>query len=68
MVYLKKDEKLDVHEHPIETLIIICNGSGRMLGDLEKIFMKVMSSPFDEVLNMDLLVVEKMVIGPLASA
>lgn len=35
-VYLKKDEKLDVHEHPIETLIIICNGSGKMIGDLEK--------------------------------
>lgn len=35
-VYLNKDEQLDVHEHPIETLIIICKGSGKMIGDLEK--------------------------------
>ncbi len=35
-VYLNKDEKLDAHEHPIETLIIICKGSGKMFGDLER--------------------------------
>ena len=35
-VHLKKDEVLETHEHPIETMIIMCKGTGKMHGDLEK--------------------------------
>lgn len=35
-VHLKNGETLETHEHPIETMIIMCKGTGKMHGDLEK--------------------------------
>lgn len=34
-VHLAPGEQLDPHQHPIETMIVMCHGTGRMLGDLE---------------------------------
>src|SRR3954452_16048991 len=34
-VHLGPGEQLDPHEHPIESMIVMCHGRGRILGDLE---------------------------------
>jgi quercetin dioxygenase-like cupin family protein len=34
-VHLEPGEELDVHDHPIESMIVVCRGTGRMVGDLE---------------------------------
>lgn len=34
-VHLGPGERLDPHQHPIETMIVMCQGTGRMLGELE---------------------------------
>ncbi len=34
-VHLGAGEQLDPHEHPIETMIVMCQGTGRIIGDLE---------------------------------
>ncbi|WP_437323271.1 cupin domain-containing protein [Sorangium sp. So ce381] len=33
-VHLEPGETLDAHEHPIETMIVMCAGQGRMFGDV----------------------------------
>jgi len=35
-VRLEKDQELSVHQHPEASLILICDGSGKTLGDTEK--------------------------------
>ncbi|MGN6104017.1 MAG: cupin domain-containing protein [Kofleriaceae bacterium] len=34
-VYLEHGETLDPHRHPISSMIIVCHGSGKLLGDLQ---------------------------------
>lgn len=34
-VHLGPGERLAPHQHPIETMIVMCGGSGRMIGDLD---------------------------------
>lgn len=35
-VHLQPGEQLDVHEHPVQSVILIARGTGRSLGDLEE--------------------------------
>jgi quercetin dioxygenase-like cupin family protein len=35
-VRLEKDQELSVHQHPEASLILICDGSGKTLGDTEQ--------------------------------
>src|SRR5262249_36783357 len=37
-VRLEPEERLDVHVHPIESMIVVAHGAGRTLGDLESPF------------------------------
>jgi quercetin dioxygenase-like cupin family protein len=32
---LKYQEVLDIHQHPVDTLVILCKGNARLIGDVE---------------------------------